>query len=59
MVPKCLLLLLWSLMTAAATAAGRTVYTAEPGNWTVENCIVVKMSSQVGRLLPSCKFLIF
>jgi hypothetical protein len=29
------------------SGAGPAVRTAEPGNWTVDNCIVLKMSAQV------------
>ena len=45
MLRKCLLLLL--VVVGAVVADRRSLRTAEPGNWTVQNCIVVKMSAQV------------
>ena len=44
MLRKCLLLL---VVVGAVVADRRSLRTAEPGNWTVQNCIVVKMSAQV------------
>ena len=55
MFPKCLPLL-GAVLVAVAVAetdlkeTHRRLKTAEPGNWTIDNCIVVKMSSQVGYL---------
>ncbi len=49
MLAKCLLVGAVLVMMAMAEdqRAVRRLRTAEPGNWTVKNCIVVKMSAQV------------
>jgi hypothetical protein len=49
MLAKCLLVGAVLVMMAMAEdqRTVRRLRTAEPGNWTVKNCIVVKMSAQV------------
>jgi hypothetical protein len=50
MLGKCLWVSAALVMLAVAdpdSGAGPAVRTAEPGNWTVDNCIVLKMSAQV------------
>jgi hypothetical protein len=50
MLGKCLWVSAALVMLAVAdpdSGAGSAVRTAEPGNWTVDNCIVLKMSAQV------------
>jgi hypothetical protein len=50
MLGKCLWVTAALVMLAVAdpdSGAGPAVRTAEPGNWTVDNCIVLKMSAQV------------
>jgi len=50
MLGKCLWVSAALVMLAVAdpdSGAGPAVRTAEPGNWTVDNCIVLKMSAQI------------
>jgi len=55
MLGKCLWLSAGLVMLAVADQdAVRRLKTAEPGNWTVDNCIVLKMSAQVRGSLVGC-----